>query len=94
MNTISKPSSDHSPLPDAMPTLSDAIEDVPPCVACALDARAAEKQAFLALSVELLQQLRPEFDRLAAALVHRTLETAWQHKVNQSSKNQFPPEFL
>jgi hypothetical protein len=51
-------------------------------VACALDARAAEKQAFMALSAELLQQLRPEFDRLAAGLVHRTLETAWHHKVN------------
>jgi hypothetical protein len=47
-----------------------------------MDARAAEKQAFMALSAELLQQLRPEFDRLAAGLVHRTLETAWHHKVN------------
>ena len=33
-------------------------------------------------AAELLQQLRPEFDRLAAGLVHRTLETAWHHKVN------------
>jgi hypothetical protein len=40
----------------------------------------------MALSVELLQQLRPEFDRLAAGLVHRTLETAWHHKANTPTK--------
>lgn len=86
MNALSNASSDVRPLPDKIPTLTQPMEDVPPAVECALDARAAEKQAFMALSTELLQQLRPEFDRLAAALVHRTLETAWQHKVNTPSK--------
>ena len=82
MNALSPTSPDVRPLPDEIPVLTQAIEDVPPAVASALDARAAEKQAFMALSAELLQQLRPEFDRLAAGLVHRTLETAWHHKVN------------
>lgn len=85
MNAVSNATPDVRPTPDEIPTLTQAIEDVPPSVACALDARAAEKQAFMALSAELLQQLRPEFDRLAAGLVHRTLETAWHHKVSSPS---------
>jgi len=90
MNAISKSSPEYRPLPDEIPTLTDAIEDVPPSWVSAFDAQAAEKQAFMALSAELLQQLRPEFERLAAVLVHRTLESAWQHKVNASSKSQSP----
>jgi hypothetical protein len=90
MNAISKSSPEYRPLPDEIPTLTDAIEDVHPSWVSALDAQAAEKQAFMALSAELLQQLRPEFERLAAVLVHRTLESAWQHKVNASSKSQSP----
>jgi hypothetical protein len=82
MNALSKNETELRPLPDEIPTLTQAIEDVPPAIASALDAREAEKQAFMALSTELLQQLRPEFDRLAAGLVLRTLETAWHHKVN------------
>mgnify|MGYP006898273766 CR=1 FL=1 len=90
MNAISKSSPEYRPLPDEIPTLTDSIENVPPSWVSALDAQAAEKQAFMALSAELLQQLRPEFERLAAGLVHRTLESAWQHKVNASSKSQSP----
>jgi hypothetical protein len=82
MNALSHPTPDVRPMPDEIPTLTQLMQDVPPALSCALDARAAEKQAFMALSAELLQQLRPEFDRLAAGLVHRTLETAWHHKVN------------
>ncbi len=82
MNALSKNETELRPLPDEIPTLTQAIEHVPPAIASALDAREAEKQAFMALSTELLQQLRPEFDRLAAGLVLRTLETAWHHKVN------------
>lgn len=87
MNALSKPESERRPLPDEIPTLTQTVEQVPPAVEAALDARAAEKQAFMALSDELLQQLRPEFDRLAAGLVLRTLETAWHHKVNTPEKN-------
>jgi hypothetical protein len=90
MNAISKSSPEYRPLPDEIPTLTDSIENVPPSWVSALDAQAAEKQSFMALSAELLQQLRPEFERLAAGLVHRTLESAWQHKVNASSKSQSP----
>ena len=87
MNALSKPESERRPLPDEIPTLTQTVEQVPPAIEAALDARAAEKQAFTALSDELLQQLRPEFDRLAAGLVLRTLETAWHHKVNTPEKN-------
>lgn len=87
MNALSKPESERRPLPDEIPTLTQTVEQVPHAVEAALDARAAEKQAFMALSDELLQQLRPEFDRLAAGLVLRTLETAWHHKVNTPEKN-------
>jgi hypothetical protein len=81
MNALSNATPDVRPLPDEIPVLTQPIQDVPPSVASALDARAAEKQAFMALSDELLQQLRPEFDRLAEGLVQRTLETAWYHTV-------------
>jgi hypothetical protein len=50
MNAISKSSPEYRPLPDEIPTLTDAIEDVPPSWVSALDAQAAEKQAFMALS--------------------------------------------
>ncbi|MCE2782216.1 hypothetical protein [Limnohabitans sp.] len=82
MNALSNSTPDVRPVPDKIPVLTQPMQDVPTALVCALDARAAEKQAFMALSAELLQQLRPEFDRLAAGLVHRTLETAWHHKVN------------
>lgn len=87
MNALNPHETEPRPLPDDIPTLTQAIEDVPPAIESALDARAAEKQAFMALSTELLQQLKPEFDRLAAGLVLRTLETAWHHKVNVPEKN-------
>lgn len=87
MNALSTHETEIRPLPDEIPTLTQAVEDVPPAIEAALDARAAEKQAFMALSGELLQQLRPEFDRLAAGLVLRTLETAWHHKVNAPEQN-------
>jgi len=82
MNALSNSTPGVRPVPDEIPVLTQPMQDVPTALVCALDGRAAEKQAFMALSAELLQQLRPEFDRLAAGLVHRTLETAWHHKVN------------
>ena len=85
MNDLSPNPSEIRPSQDEIPTLTEVVEDVSPALQLALDARAAEKQAFMALSAELLQQLRPEFDRLASALVLRTLETAWHHKVNTAS---------
>lgn len=88
MNDLSAQPSDIRPSHDEIPTLTEVVEEVTPSMQMALDARAAEKQAFMALSAELLQQLRPEFDRLASALVLRTLETAWHHKVTTSANKQ------
>jgi hypothetical protein len=87
MNDVSKNAGEIRPSPDNVPTLTESVDNVSASMHEALDALEAEKQAFMALSTELLQQLRPEFDRLAAGLVLRTLETAWHHKVNSRTEN-------
>jgi hypothetical protein len=87
MNDVSNHAGEIRPSPDNVPTLTEPVDNVSASMHEALDALEAEKQAFMALSTELLQQLRPEFDRLAAGLVLRTLETAWHHKVNSRTEN-------
>ena len=87
MNDVSKHAGEIRPSTDNVPTLTESVDNVSASMHEALDALEAEKQAFMALSTELLQQLRPEFDRLAAGLVLRTLETAWHHKVNSRTEN-------
>ena len=87
MNDVSNHAGEIRPSPDNVPTLTESVDNVSASMHEALDALEAEKQAFMALSTELLQQLRPEFDRLAAGLVLRTLETAWHHKVNSRTEN-------
>ncbi len=66
-------------VPQAIPLLTEAIPltDVPPAVLAALDARQAEKASVLALSQELMQNLRPELDRMAAELVQRSVQGMW-----------------
>lgn len=87
MNDVSTHAAEIRPSPDTVPTLTEPVENVSASMHSALDALEAEKQAFMALSNELLQQLRPEFERLAAGLVLRTLETAWHHKVNARTEH-------
>lgn len=87
MNDVTTNPAQIRPSLDKVPTLTEPVENVSASMHAALDALEAEKQAFMALSTELLQQLRPEFDRLAAGLVLRTLETAWHHKVNSRTEN-------
>lgn len=53
---------------------------VPQAVHVALDARVAEKQALMALSSDLLENLRPEIERLTADLVQRTLQSVWDER--------------
>lgn len=67
---------------DQMPTLTQdmALTQVPQAVLVALDARVAEKQALMALSSDLLENLRPEIERLTADLVHRTLQSVWDKR--------------
>ncbi len=68
-----------SGVPDTvLPVLSAAMpeSDIPEALRAALDARAQEKAAFMALSDELLHALRPEIERLAAELVHKSLQQA------------------
>jgi hypothetical protein len=68
--------------PDQIPTLTQemALRLVPQAVSLALDARVAEKKALMALSDELVQNLRPEIERLTADLVHRTLQGVWDKR--------------
>jgi hypothetical protein len=68
--------------PDQIPTLTQdlALPHVPKAVHLAFDARVAEKQALMALSEDLLQNLRPEIERLTADLVERTLQGIWDKR--------------
>lgn len=67
---------------DAIPTLSHdmALSDVPQAVTLALDARLAEKQALMALSEDLLMNLRPEIERMTADMVQRILQGVWDRR--------------
>lgn len=72
----------HTVIPDSIPTLTQdmSLNDVPKGVSLALDARAEEKQALMALSEELVQNLRPEIERLTSDLVQRTLQGVWEKR--------------
>ncbi|MGV1044307.1 hypothetical protein [Limnohabitans sp.] len=63
----------------AIPVLTHVVptSDIPAAVLVALDARMAEKASVLALSAELMQNLRPELDRMASELVQRSVEGMW-----------------
>lgn len=82
MNQAETPDANHAVGPDQIPTLTQdmALGQVPPAVSLALDARAAEKKALMALSEELLQNIRPEMERLAADWVQRTLNGVWDKR--------------
>jgi hypothetical protein len=71
------------PVPDQdIPTLGpeSLLASVPDAVLVALDARAAEKHALMALSEELVQNLRPEIEKLTANLVQKTLADVWEKR--------------
>ncbi len=80
----------HAPTPnvappfgaDAIPTLSQdlVLGDVPVAVSLAMDARAAEKAALMALSADLVQKLRPEIERITRDMVQRALEGEWHQR--------------
>ena len=80
----------HAPTPheaapfeaDAIPTLSQdmVLGDVPVAVSLAMDARAAEKAALMALSVDLVQKLRPEIERMTSDMVQRALQSEWDKR--------------
>lgn len=67
---------------DAIPTLSHdmTLVNVPQAVSLALDARAAEKAALMAFSDELVQNLRPEIERMTTDMVQRTLQGVWDKR--------------
>ena len=82
MTQAQTPSSSPPVSPDQIPTLTQdmALAQVPQAVHVALDARVAEKQALMALSSDLLENLRPEIERLTADLVQRTLKSVWDKR--------------
>lgn len=67
------------PMPQVVPVLSTVVPDsqISDSVTAALDARLLEKAEFMALTDNLVQQLRPELERMATELVHRSLSQAW-----------------
>ena len=82
MTQAETPSSSQPFSPDQIPTLTQdmALAHVPQAVHVALDARVAENQALMALSSDLLENLRPEIERLTADLVQRTLQSVWDKR--------------
>ena len=82
MTQAETPSSSPPVSPDQIPTLTRdmVLAQVPQAVHVALDSRVAEKQALMALSSDLLENLRPEIDRLTADLVQRTLKSVWDKR--------------
>lgn len=73
---------------EPIPLLTDRLQvgTFPVALGLALDARMAEKQALFDLSGTLLQNLRPELDRLTAQLVEQTLQELWR-KRSESYQN-------
>jgi len=67
---------------DEIPLLTTVVpvSEVPAAVLVALDARLAERASVLALSQELMQNLRPELDRMAAELVQRSVQGMWDKR--------------
>ncbi|MFM7001809.1 MAG: hypothetical protein ACKOXU_12235 [Limnohabitans sp.] len=68
----------------AIPVLTHVVpaSDIPAAVLAALDARQAEKASVMALSQELMQNLRPELDRMATELVQRSVEGMWSKRAD------------
>lgn len=67
--------------PDAViPVLTDLLpeSELTDALRAALDARAHEKSVFMNLSVELLDVLRPEMERMVTELVHKSVDQAWR----------------
>ena len=67
---------------DQIPTLTQAmvVSNAPQDILEALNTRAEERGALMALSDELVQNLRPEIERLTADLVQRTLQEVWDKR--------------
>jgi hypothetical protein len=82
MNQAQTPAAGQAGASDQIPTLTQdmVLDQVPQAVTLALDARAAEKRALMDLSEELVQNLRPEIERLTADLVQRTLQGLWDKR--------------
>jgi hypothetical protein len=69
-------------IPLNAPVLSAVIadSDIPAVVQAALEARALEKAAFLALADELMVELRPEVARLATELLRSSIHQVWLNR--------------
>ena len=78
----------------AIPVLTHIVpsSDIPAAVLVALDARLAEKASVLALSHELMQNLRPELDRMASELVQRSVEGMWAKRAEIYKSISQPPD--
>ena len=72
------------PAPSVVPVLSVVIPDaqIPQAVKTALDTQELERAAFMALADELVQELRPELERLTTELVQRSLRRAWAQRTS------------
>ena len=83
--------------PAVIPVLSALVlpGQLPAAVVQALDAKANEKAAFMAMAEAFESSLRPEMERLTAELVQRSLLQAWALRSrlgpNGASQNEIHP---
>lgn len=64
----------------ALPVLNSVVpeSDISEALMAALDALDREKMAFMAVSEDMLDVLRPEMERMATELVRKSLHQAWR----------------
>lgn len=69
-------------VPLVVPVLSTVIPPVqiPPHLIAALDERELERASFMALADDLVEELRPELERMTTELVRRSLRQAWMNR--------------
>lgn len=69
-------------MPLVVPVLSTVVPDaqISASMSAALDLKALEKAQFMAMADNLVQELRPELERLTAELVRQTLTKAWSSR--------------
>jgi hypothetical protein len=78
--------------PSVIPVLSQRIpeDEISPGLMAALNARESERAAFMALSDDLVQALRPELERMTTELVQRSFQQAWISRF-KSDQDRFLP---
>lgn len=70
-----------------IPVLSTVLPStaMTPALQAALDARAQDRAALVAIQAQLLDALRPEIERLTLTLVERSVQQVWHERTRLPS---------